>query len=102
MYIRTTIGKFSSQLKCDMYLSYIKSEVVPKLKNNSKILSLRTLFIGEGQILGVATYENEQDFTETNKWLAPLLKNASQELDGKFESLAGEVVISYDKPVVKE
>ena len=102
MYIRTTIGKFPSKLKCDMWLSYVKSEVIPKLKNNSKLISLRTIIIAEGQTLGVATYENEKDFNDTNKWLGPLLKNAAQELDGKFESLAGDVVISYDKPVIDE
>ena len=59
------------------------------------------MIIGEGQTFGVATYENENDFKETNKWLGPLLKNAAQELDGKFESLAVDVVISYDKPVVE-
>ena len=59
------------------------------------------MIIAEGQTLGVATYENENEFKETNKWLGPLLKNAAVELDGKFESLAGEVVISYDKPVVQ-
>mgnify|MGYP001395200062 CR=1 FL=1 len=102
MYIRTTIGKFTSKLKCDMWLSYIKSEIIPNLKSNSKVISLRTIIIGEGQTLGVATYESEKDFNETNKWLGPLLKNAAQELDGKFESLAGDVVISYDKPIVKD
>ena len=102
MYIRTTIGKFPTKLKCDMFLSYSKSEIIPKLRNNSKLISLKTIIIGEGQTLGVATYKNENDFNETNKWLGPLLKNAAQELDGKFESLAGNVVISYDKPVLED
>ena len=100
MFIRATIGKFPSKLKADMYLAYIKTEVLPKLKKKSKIISLRTLIIGEGKTLGIATYENEKDFDDTNKWLAPLLKDASQELDGQFESIPGEVVLSYDKPVV--
>ena len=72
MYIRTTIGKFPTKLKCDMFLSYSKSEIIPKLRKNSKLISLRTMIIGEGQTLGVATYENENDFNETNKWLGPL------------------------------
>jgi len=45
MFIRATIGKFSSKLKTDMYLAYIKTEVLPKLKKKSKIISLRTLII---------------------------------------------------------
>ena len=102
MHIRTTIGKFPTKLKCDMFLSYVKSEIIPKLKNNSKIISLRTAIIGEAQTLGVATYENEKDFNETNKWLGPLLKNAAQELDGKFDSLAGDVVIGYDRLIIKD
>ncbi len=102
MYIRTTIGKFPSKLKCDMWLSYIKSEVIPKLRKNSKVLNWRIVSIGEGQTLGVAIYENENEFKETNKWIGPLFKKAAQELDGKFESLEGDVVISYDKPVVDD
>ena len=100
MFIRATIGKFPSKLKYDMFLSYIRSEVLPKLEKNSKIISLRTLIIGEGKTLGIATYDNEKDFLETNKWLAPLLKDASSELGGQFESMSGEVVLSYDKPVL--
>ena len=84
-----------------MFLSYSKSEIIPKLRKNLEVISLRTMIIGEGQTFGVATYENEYDFKETNKWLGPLLKNAAHELDGKFESLAVDVVISYDKPVVE-
>ena len=102
MHIRTTIGKFPSKLKRDMFLSYIKAEIIPKLKKNSKIISLRTVIIGEAQTLGVATYTNEKEFNETNKWLGPILKDAAQELDGKFDSLAGDVAIGYDKPVVKD
>ena len=102
MYIRTTIGKFPTKLKCDMFISYVKSEILPKLKKSSKIISLRTAIVGEGQALSVASYSNEKDFNETNKWLGPLLKNAAQELDGKFESIAGDVVIGYDKPIVKD
>ena len=102
MYIRTTIGKFASKLKLSMYLSYVKSELIPKLKTNSNLISLRTMVIGEGQAFSVATYESEEDFKKTNKWLGPMLKEASQELDGKFESIAGEVVISYDKPIVND
>ena len=75
---------------------------IVEIINRTKLISLRTIMIGEGQTLGVATYENENDFNDTNKWLGPLLKNAAQELDGKFESLAGEVVISYDKPVIED
>jgi hypothetical protein len=100
MFIRATIGKFPTKLKCDIYLAYIRTEILPKLEKNSKIISLRTLIIGEGKTLGIATYDDEKDFIETNKWLAPLLKEASVELDGQFESMPGDVVLSFDKPVV--
>jgi hypothetical protein len=100
MFIRATIGKFPTKLKCDIYLAYIRTEILPKLEKNSKIISLRTLVIGEGKTLGIATYDNEKDYIETNKWLTPLLKAASSELGGQFESMPGEVVLSYDKPVV--
>ena len=40
MFIRATIGKFPSKLKADMYLAYIKTEVLPKLKKNLKLLVL--------------------------------------------------------------
>ena len=100
MFVRATIGKFPSKLKCNMYLAYIRIEVLPRLEKDSKIISLRTLIIGEGKTLGIASYDNEEDFNETNKWLGPLLKKASQELDGRFESMPGEVILSYDKPVV--
>ena len=51
-----------------MFLSYSKSEIIPKLRKNLEVISLRTMIIGEGQTFGVATYENENDFKETNKW----------------------------------
>ena len=38
MYIRTTIGKFPTKLKCDMFLSYSKSEIIPKLKKIQNLL----------------------------------------------------------------
>ena len=61
MYIRTTIGKFPTKLKCDMFLSYSKSEIIPKLRNNSKLISLRTI------IRSITPEKFAQAFYEANQ-----------------------------------
>ena len=58
MFIRATKEKFSTKLKCAMYLAYVKTEALQKLAKNSKISSLKTLIIGEEKTLGIATYNN--------------------------------------------
>ena len=81
---------------------HISKLIIPKLKNNSKIIILRTVVISEVQNPGIVIYASEKDFNESNKWLRPLLKNAAKELDGQFASLAGDVVKGYDIPIIKD
>ncbi len=47
--------------------------------------------------MGIATYNTEAEFEESNKWMIPILNEVAQSLSAKFESLSGQEIISYEK-----
>ena len=47
--------------------------------------------------MGIATYNTEAEFEESNKWMKPIQHEIAQSLSAKFESYPGQEIISYEK-----
>ena len=47
--------------------------------------------------MGIATYNNKEQFKETNKWLFPKVMDYIKSLDGVVESIPGEILASWRK-----
>ena len=97
MYIRAAIAKFPDKIKAELYTSIVQTKMIPLMREKSKCLSLKLVDIGEGKIMGIATYNTEAEFEESNKWMIPILNEVAQSLSAKFESLSGQEIISYEK-----
>ena len=97
MYIRVTIVKFPDKIKAELYTAIFQTKMIPLMKEKSKCLSLKLVDIGEGKIMGIATYNTEAEFEESNKWMKPMQNELTQSLSAKFESLSGQEIISYEK-----
>ena len=42
------------------------------------------------------SYDNGEEFEDTNKWLSPIFLEAVDALDGRVESIPGEVLMHYE------
>ena len=96
MYMRIFITKFPDKTKAKLFLSIWKTDMLPTLKQDSKILEVSFLDIGEGKLLAVAKYSSEDDFQKTNKWLYPLTVKNVKALDGIVESIPGNLIIHWN------
>ena len=97
MHIRILKYKFTNDIKANLFLSFIKSEMYDLYKNKSKCLSVEFIKTGEGQLISIARYNSKKDFDDTNKWSGPIFNKNVKELDGVLESMPGELVSSYLK-----
>tara|TARA_B100001123_G_C14802063_1_gene824852 strand:- start:89 stop:463 length:375 start_codon:yes stop_codon:yes gene_type:complete len=95
VFIRIGIVKFSNSIKANMFLAVWKTDILPVLKKDSKMLEIIFLDIGEGKLLAIAKYPSEEDFNKTNKWIYPLISKNVKELDGVFESIPGGVLLHW-------
>ncbi len=89
--------EIKQEIKANLFISLIKSQMYNEYKNKSKCLSVEFIKTGEGQLLSVARYNTKEDFNDTNKWSGPIFKKNVQELDGVVESIPGELISSYFK-----
>ena len=96
MIMRIFIIKFPSDTKKSLALSFIKS-LDERFNKESKIIQYDAIDIGEGKILTVAKYNNNEDFLETNKWLKPLTITMIKDLTGVLEDLSGEILHSFTR-----
>ena len=96
MIMRIFIIKFPSDTKKDLALSWMKN-LDDRFNNDSKIIQYDAIDIGEGKILTVAKYNNNEDFLETNKWLKPLTVTMTKDLTGVVEDLSGEILHSFSR-----
>ncbi len=97
MFLRIGITKFPDKTKANLFLSVWKTDMLPDLEKKSKILEISFLDIGEGKLLAIAKYSSEEDFTETNKWLYPIITKNVKALDGVFESIPGQLLIHWNR-----
>ena len=97
MHIRVMKYKFTNEIKANLFISLIKSQMYEEYKKKSKCLSVEFIRIGEGQLLSIARYNNKKEFEETNKWAGPIFKKNVNELQGVIESLPGDLISSYYK-----
>ena len=97
MYIRIMSYKFPSQTKAELFLSLIKSKMVPEYRKRSNCLSVEFLEIGEGKLLSIARFLNKSDYDNTSQWAVPIFKKYVVELEGVIEQLPGELILSYKK-----
>ena len=95
MYTRVFIIRFPTEAKAKLIRSFIQTMENP-FQEKSKIISFSVMNIGEGKILNVATYNSKQDFEDTNKWMGPVFLEAIDALDGRVESIPGEVLMHYE------
>ena len=95
MHIRILKYKFTNDIKANLFLSFIKSEMYDLYKNKSKCLSVEFIKTGEGQLISIARYNSKKDFDDTNKWSGPIFNKNVKELDGVLESMPGDLVSSY-------
>ena len=96
MITRIFIIKFPSETKKNLALAWMKN-LDDRFNKESKIIQYDAIDIGEGKILTVAKYNNNQDFLETNKWLKPLTVTMIKDLTGVIEDLSGEVLHSFTR-----
>ena len=97
MFVRVNIFKFSKAMHAEMLISMIQTKMIPLMKQKSKCLSMKLIDIGEGKVMNVATYANEEDFNDSNKWMRPLIAEMVNTLGGKVESIPGQVLLTYEK-----
>ena len=97
MFVRVNIFKFSKAMHAEMLISMIQTKMIPLMKQKSKCLSMKLIDIGEGKVMNVATYANEEDFNDSNKWMRPLITEMVNTLGGKVESIPGQVLLTYEK-----
>ena len=97
MHIRVTIAKLPDKIKAELYTAIFQTKMIPLMREKSKCLSLKLVDIGEGKIMGIATYNTEAEFEESNKWMKPIQHEIAQSLSAKFESYPGQEIISYEK-----
>ena len=96
MFARVFIAKFPNENKKNIAATVIGS-LGDRYKNDSKLLDLVVLDIGEGKILNIAKYPTKKDFEEANKWLQPEFSKMVKELDGLVESFPGEVIYNWNR-----
>ena len=96
MHIRIMKYKFPSEIKANLFISFIKAQMYDEYKNKSECLSVEFIKTWEGQLLSIARYNNMKDF-DNNKWAGPIFKKNVQELDGVVESIPGDLISSYFK-----
>ena len=96
MFVRVFITKFPNENKKNIAVTVISS-MKEKFLNETKLLELTVLDIGEGKLLNIAKYRNKQDFEESNKWLQPEFGKLVKELEGVVESFPGEVIYSWKR-----
>ena len=97
MFIRIGITKFPDKTKANLFLSVWKTDMLPALKQDSKVLEVSFLDIGEGKLLAIAKYYSEDDFQDTNKWLYPLIIKNVKALDGVFQSIPGDLLVHWNR-----
>ncbi len=97
MHIRILKYKFTNDVKANLFLSFIKSEMYDLYKKKSKCISVEFIKTGEGQLISIARYNSKEEFEDTNKWAAPVFHKNVRELDGILESMPGELVSYYNK-----
>lgn len=97
MFIRVSIMKFPDKTKAKLYISIWKTDIVPSLEADPNCKSVDLLDIGEAKVMGIATYNNEAEFKETNKWLLPKVTEYIKSLGGVIESIPGEILASWRK-----
>ena len=97
MHIRIMKYKFPNETKANLFINLIKGQMYEEYKKRSKCLSVEFIKTGEGQLVSIARYNNENDFKETNNWAGPIFKKNVSELDGVVESLPGNLISSYFK-----
>ena len=95
MFIRVFIIRFPTAAKAKLLLNFIQAQEANFI-NKSDIASFSVMDIGEGKLLNVAKYESKEDFEKTNKWLSPIFLEAVDALDGRVESIPGEVLLHYE------
>lgn len=96
MYVRVFIAKFPNENKKNIAATVISS-FSNRFKNESKLIDLLVLDIGEGKLLNIARYNNESDFSAANKWLQPEFSKMVKELDGLVENFPGEVIYNWSR-----
>ena len=96
MFVRVFIAKFPNENKKNI-ASTVISSFGDRFKNESKLIELLVLDIGEGKLLNIAKYNNKADFEEANKWLQPEFSKMVKELDGIVESFPGEVLFNWNR-----
>ena len=97
MFVRVNIFKFSKAMHAEMLISMCKTKMIPLMKHKSKCLNMKLIDIGEGKIMNVATYANEEEFNDSNKWMKPIINEMVNTLGGKVESIPGNVLLTYEK-----
>ena len=96
MFVRVFIAKFPNENKKNIAATVIAS-FGAKFKNESKLLDLIVLDIGEGKLLNIARYNNKIEYEQANKWLQPEFSKMVKELEGIVESFPGEVIYHWDR-----
>ena len=96
MYVRVFIAKFPNENKKNIAATVISS-FSNRFKNESKLIDLLVLDIGEGKLLNIARYNNVNDYLEANKWLQPEFSKMVKELDGLVENFPGEVIYNWSR-----
>ena len=91
-----SLQSFQTKIKKKIAATVIGS-LGDRYKNDSKLLDLVVLDIGEGKILNIAKYPTKKDFEEANKWLQPEFSRMVKELDGLVESFPGEVIYNWHR-----
>ena len=97
MYVRIMSYKFPSHAKAELFLSIIKSKMIPEYTKKSKCLSVEFLETGEGKLLSIARFFNKNDYDNTSQWAIPAFKKYVVELEGVVEQIPGELILSYNK-----
>ena len=97
MFKRVSIMKFPDITKAKLYVSIWKTDIIPALEEDPNCSAVDLIDIGEGKIMGIATYNNKEQFKETNKWLFPKVMDYIKSLDGVVESIPGEILASWRK-----